>query len=470
MREIETDYLVVGAGASAMAFVDALIGESPDVDVVIVDRRHRPGGHWLDAYPFVRIHQTSVNYGVTSRVLGQDRIDESGPNAGFYERATAGEICAYYTRVLEEDMLPSGRVRFFAMSDYRGEDADGHHFVSLLTGAQTTVKVRRKLVDATYIESEIPSRHTPAFEVDPGVRLIPPNDLVDLEGPASGYTVIGGGKTGMDTCNWLLDQGVAPDNIRWIRSRDAWAMNRAFLQPLEGVGSYMDFQAKYVAAAAEAENGADFFHRQEADGTSLRLDPAVEPDAFRAPILSEAEIQSLRQIENVVRLGRVLRIGTDRVTLEQGSISSDARQIYVDCTAAGIRGVEHRPIFEAGRITIQYVTLGIVPWGAATLGAVEALRDDDADKNRLCPPIVLTGKVSDMIDVLYAGLNGVVARTAEPDLAAWNEACRLNPGRGAADHLDDPRVPAAFASLGANIGPALSNLERLVRTPSASVV
>ncbi len=55
MNGIETDYLVVGAGAAGMAFVDALIGAC-DADVVMVDRRHVPGGHWNDAYPFVRLH------------------------------------------------------------------------------------------------------------------------------------------------------------------------------------------------------------------------------------------------------------------------------------------------------------------------------------------------------------------------------------------------------------------------------
>ena len=109
MAEIEVDYLVVGAGASGMAFVDALVAEDADAEVLLVDRRHRPGGHWLDAYPFVRLHQPSATYGVTSRPLGDERIDESGSNAGFYERATAAEIVAYYDKVLEEVLLPSGR-------------------------------------------------------------------------------------------------------------------------------------------------------------------------------------------------------------------------------------------------------------------------------------------------------------------------------------------------------------------------
>jgi hypothetical protein len=80
---LETDYLVIGAGAVAMAFVDALI-DDPDVDVIMVDRRPAPGGHWLDAHPFVKLHQPSANYGVNSTPLGHDRIDKDGPNRGFH--------------------------------------------------------------------------------------------------------------------------------------------------------------------------------------------------------------------------------------------------------------------------------------------------------------------------------------------------------------------------------------------------
>jgi cation diffusion facilitator CzcD-associated flavoprotein CzcO len=68
---------------------------------MMVDRRHRPGGHWNDAYPFVRLHQPSAFYGVNSRILCGDSIDKVGPKAGFYERATAAEIGDYCQRVLE---------------------------------------------------------------------------------------------------------------------------------------------------------------------------------------------------------------------------------------------------------------------------------------------------------------------------------------------------------------------------------
>jgi len=59
-RTLETDYLVIGCGAAGMAFTDALVSDS-DADVVMVDRRHAPGGHWNDAYPFVRLHPPTAS-------------------------------------------------------------------------------------------------------------------------------------------------------------------------------------------------------------------------------------------------------------------------------------------------------------------------------------------------------------------------------------------------------------------------
>ena len=126
---LEADYLVVGAGAAGMAFTDALI-ENADVSVVMVDRRHSVGGHWLDAYPFVRLHQASAFYGVASTLLGQGRIQEDGPEVGLHERATAPEICSYYGRVLRERMLRSGKVTFHPSCEYLGD----REFVSRVSG------------------------------------------------------------------------------------------------------------------------------------------------------------------------------------------------------------------------------------------------------------------------------------------------------------------------------------------------
>ncbi len=66
MQVIETDYLIVGAGAAGMAFADSLIAEC-HVDVVRVERRRCPGSHWKDAYPFVSIHHALASWTLNSR-------------------------------------------------------------------------------------------------------------------------------------------------------------------------------------------------------------------------------------------------------------------------------------------------------------------------------------------------------------------------------------------------------------------
>jgi cation diffusion facilitator CzcD-associated flavoprotein CzcO len=119
-RKIEADYLIIGAGAMGMAFADTLISETENT-IVIVDRYGQPGGHWTMAYPFVRLHQGSAFYGVNSRQLGQGTIDQVGWNAGNPELASSQEICAYYDAVMQQQFLPSGRVQYFPMCDYKGD-------------------------------------------------------------------------------------------------------------------------------------------------------------------------------------------------------------------------------------------------------------------------------------------------------------------------------------------------------------
>src|SRR6187399_311558 len=169
-----------------MAFTDELLAHS-DATISIVDRRHAPGGHWLEAYPFVRLHQPSAFYGVTSVPLGDDAIDTIGANAGFYELAGPDEIRAYYERVMHRHFLPTGRVRYFPSSDYVGE----HRFVSRLTGAAEQVRVRRKLVDTTYLEGTIPATSPPPFTVAEGVRCVPAGEIGRLDRSAERFVVIG---------------------------------------------------------------------------------------------------------------------------------------------------------------------------------------------------------------------------------------------------------------------------------------
>jgi hypothetical protein len=463
MSMIETDYLVVGGGATGMAFADALVGAS-DADVVIVDRHDRPGGHWNDDYSFVRLHQPSALYGVLSRPLGTDRIDESGINAGFYERATAAELCDYYSRVLDEHLIPSGRVRFFGMHDHLGDDNGEHTLRSLVSGRSTTVRVRKRVVDATSMASSLPSTHTPPFAIADDARVVTPNDLVRLGDALSGFTVLGAGKTSMDTCTWLVDNGADPDSIRWVRPRDSWTNDRAAIQPLSHVALFIAWITHQNEAGAEATDLQDFVHRLEERGVLVRLDPKVEPTFFRGAILCEPERETLRSIENVVRLGKVRSVRGDRLELDEDTLPTAPKHVYVDCTARGLGSRPDKPIFEPGKITLQWVQAGIAPFSAALIGQVEATRDDDADKNRLCPANGFSPE-ADARNIAHGWATtqrAVREWMSEPDLNDWLENCRLSPLGNAGEYLSEPSTFEALMHTFEMRDQTIDNLERLV--------
>jgi hypothetical protein len=467
MNTIDTDYLVIGAGAAGMAFVDALIGAC-DADVVMVDRRHGPGGHWNDAYPFVRLHQPSATYGVDSRLLGANGIDAIGSDAGLYERATAAEICGYYDKVLNEVLLPSGQVRFFGMCDYLGDFSGEHVFTSRLTGASTRVRVRRKVVDTTYLEVSVPATHRPSFAVDAGVRCLPVGEIVHLDAAPTGYTILGGGKTAMDACYWLLENGVAPDAIRWIRPRESWVLPRVCFQPLDLVGPTLEAFAHALEILAQADGVDDLYRRLEADGLARRFDRTLTPAMFRGAILSAAECDALERIEQVIRLGRIRRLGTTRIVLEQGEIPTDPRQVHIDCTASAFKVNPPRPIYEAGRITIQGLVGGFTSFSAATIGFVEATRGEDEVKNRLCRPTRALDQPRDWIDAYRGMIHTNIMNAADADMAAWLEGTRLNITSGLGRHADDLRVQRALARVADIAEAALHNANTLF--PPASCV
>ena len=110
MEKLECDYLVIGSGATGMAFVDELIHGSSDVKVILVDKRAKPGGHWVDAYPFVRLHQPAAWYGVNSRALGRGGTD----------LASKAQILAYYELVME-DLKSTNRLSYFPQCEYLGD-------------------------------------------------------------------------------------------------------------------------------------------------------------------------------------------------------------------------------------------------------------------------------------------------------------------------------------------------------------
>jgi len=198
--------------------------------------------------------------------------------------------------------------------------------------------------------------------------------------------VVGAGKTGMDACVWLLQQGADPDQIRWIVPRDSWVLRRGNFQPgAEHFARFCRSLADQVTAVVECDGIDDLFRRLEAADELARVDPAITPGAYHCAILSDGELAELRRITDVVRLGRVRSIVRDQLELEQGSIAARSGSCYVDCSAAGIPSRPSKPIFDGDRITLQWMRTCQPTFSAAFLGHVEGTFDDEDEKNRLCP-------------------------------------------------------------------------------------
>jgi NAD(P)-binding Rossmann-like domain len=435
-RMIDTDYLVVGAGAAGMSFVDTLI-EHSDADVVMIDRRHRPGGHWLDSYPFVQLHQPSRFYGVDSIALGQDRVEVGGPEDGFFERASGTEICGYYDEIMRHRFERSGQVRFLPMCDYLGD----RRFRSRVTGEVTEVTVRERVVDATYMATCVPATEPPPFSVADGVRCIPVGELTRVEDPPAGYVIVGGGKTALDAISWLLDRGADPDTITWIRPRDSWILNRASFQP----GALRTFEGVVVQleAMSVAANVEEVYEREEGAGIVFRTDQSVVPTMMKGATLSRGELEAIRRVTNVVRLGHVQRIETKQILLDDGAVPTTPAHLHVHCAAEGLRDNPPRAIYEDDAVTLQPVTRMGLTLSGGLIGVLEASGRSTDDKNRLCPPTAWPDTPFDYLRAIMAGIRTEMGWTDAPDLQQWLDASRLNLLNGLGDGGD----PAALGEL-----------------------
>jgi hypothetical protein len=453
---IETDYLVIGAGALGMGFVDSLI-EHCDADVVMIDRRHRPGGHWLDSYPFVQLHQPSANYGVNSTPLGLDRMEPDGRDAGFYERASGTEICGYFDEVMRHRLLASGRVRFFPMSEYLGD----RKFRSRLTGVETDVSVRRRTVDATYMASRVPATEPPPFEVVDGATCVPLGALSRVTTPPAGYVIIGGGKSAMDAACWLLDQGASPSDITWIRPRESWILNRAFFQPEQGVVPTFEGIVLELEAVAECDTIEEVYERLEERQVVFRIDPTLQPSMLKGATSSRGELEQLRRIDNVVRLGHVTRIDLDTIELDQGSIPTSPDHLHVHCASAGLSDNPPKPIFEDDNITLQLVSRISLPLSTALIGFVEASGRTTAEKNHLCRPNPWPHTPFDWARHLLIGMQTEMEWQGAPDVQAWVDASRLNLVKSLPHDPDHAAVADLQGRFLTALFPALAKLDNL---------
>jgi hypothetical protein len=454
-QHVDADYLVVGAGATGLAFTDALVDHADGARVAVVDRRHAPGGHWLEAYPFVRLHQASQFYGVASTLLGGGRIQSRGPEQGLHERADQPTICAYYADLMTDRLQPTDRVELFTGCEYLGDRT----FVSRVSGRRYDVPESCRVVNAHYLAPLIPAETPPFFDVADGARVVAVNELVHLAEAPSQYVVVGSGKTATDACVWLLGRGVDPDTICWVRPREPWMLNRAVIQPDPEI--FLGTAADVMASAAAADSLDELFLRLEDAGILLRIDRSVTPTMAKTPTLATWELELLRSISHVVRLGHIRTVRPGRLELEQGSVDVAPGALVVNCAADGLPYRPLVPIWQPDVITLQPVRAGFPCFGAALIGYVEATRSSDTEKNRVCGPAPYANSLTLWARMNAVGTRNAAAFGAEPDIKAWADQVPLNPARVPPEHPGSARLDDVLARLKQHGGPGVARLAQL---------
>lgn len=460
ITEIHADYIVIGSGAVGMAFADVILEET-DFTVAIIDKHHKPGGHWNLAYPFVTLHQPSNFYGVSSRELSDGIKDQVGLNKGLGDLASGADVSAYFDKVMRHQFLPTGRVQYFPMCEYKG---DGQ-FTNILSGQNYHSTAHKKTVDCTYLKTTVPSTHTPNFDIHDAAQFMALNDLTQLTQTPNGYVIIGGGKTGIDACLFLLENGVDPDKIQWIISRDAWLLNRKNTQPSEEFfTNTMGAQAAQFEALAQARSMTDAFDRLEASGYFLRLDKNIRPQMFHGATISEMELEELRRLKNIIRLGRVTSVGRDDIILENGKIPTSPNTIHVDCSASAISNLDMKPIFEDALITPQTVRSYQPVFSAAFIAHIEVSRDTIAEKNELCGVVPLPNADTDYFIFTAAFMMNQYKWSQDPELREWLLNNRLDgfSKMVAGIQADDIEKRAIMKRLKDNAMPAMAKLQHFI--------
>jgi len=394
-KELVCDYLVVGAGAAPLAFVDTLLTELPDKKIIIIDKKPAAGGHWVDAYGYVHLHQPSLVYGLASKQLEGNwlKLMFTKFTLPWNHRASKKEILKYYGSFVDEK-IASKQLQFFPNTVYNFESkessvSDGIHYFSSVDGSVSyKVKVNAKFVDGTKMECIIPHENPLPFPVDEGVRVMTPNQIYDAcqqqDETRSAmlqnkYVVLGAGKTGMDAVVYLQRKmKIDPSNIAWVIPNDVWMFDG-------GAGGNPYDWPKFMAKYNNDMDKASF--AMEEKGLFVRLDKTITPKRFRFPLIQRDEFKLLQKVKTLIRRGRATAIRrkyNSGVTVEFGSDQSpwEAFGSVEDCVFVHAASpgpfnsyVRQEEIFEnSKKITLDHLFAPPIGFSMSCVAKVEAGR------------------------------------------------------------------------------------------------
>jgi thioredoxin reductase len=439
------DVCIVGAGIAGInALFVASRYLSRDQRIILIDRRERVGGMWVDTYPYVRLHQAHPMFtaGNIKWALGQER--------GYL--ATKAEVLDHFVHCLA---VIKQRVK---VDEYLGWDMESDE------EAGGTVRVTARSADGGRCVIEA-KRLIKAY----GFRVMP-NDPLDISSErvesvspdycdvrsgdiaASGAPVwiIGGGKTAMDTAHTLITHHPGRE-VNLVAGRGTFFMSRDMMFPS---GARRWWTGVLGATMAE-QMGRLFDGTNEAEvhdwfRSSFGIQATPEAENFLAGMLSQAENKTIANGLNDVVMDyfedAVDRNGTTEIAFRSGA----KKQIQpgswiVNCT--GYLGVDTELPYEP-YVSASGAVVSIQPRSSTLhlpayqgyylthLLFLDKIRDIplyelDAtalrEKSSLAFPYTLFTLVQHNLSLIYDNVPNSVFRENNLDLDTWYPLARRIP-------------------------------------------
>jgi thioredoxin reductase len=197
---VETcDVCIVGAGIAGLnALFAASRYLSRENRVILIDRRPRVGGMWVDVYPYVRLHQPHPMFtaGNIAWTIGKDRA----------YLATKNEVLDHFQHCVDviRERVPVDE--YFGFDFESAEEANGIVRVTARAADGRSLVVEAERLIKAYGLGITPNEplgisSTRVHSVSPDYCDVRTGDISESDAPV---WIIGGGKTAMDTAHALI--------------------------------------------------------------------------------------------------------------------------------------------------------------------------------------------------------------------------------------------------------------------------
>jgi len=334
------DTCIVGAGISGLnALFVASRYLSHNQRVILVDRRPRAGGMWLDTYDYVRLHQPHPFFTAGNIEWTLDKEREY--------LATKVEVLDHLRHCLEEIKQRIRVTELFGCEFENAREVGETVRITCRSGEGRTIEIEADRMIKAYgqaVETNTPLElsSTSAHSVSP--------DFFDVRGPEMRASdapvwIVGGGKTGMDTAHMLITEQPGRE-VNLIAGPGTLFMSRDRLFP-GGVrrwreGELLSSIFREIAHRFDGTNETevmDWFR----DNYGVWLTP--ETGNFLAAILSESENETIATGLNEVVMDYLTdvidRNGGAEILLRSGdTLPFEPGSWVINCTGSLIRG-EH---------------------------------------------------------------------------------------------------------------------------------